>query len=88
MKVQQWAELSWKIDIKNDELNDVEWQAMVHKDQSLVIIYLLMTLDCSSPSGHLNSPPIFYTYKKIDLVSQWMSANFLSLNQFLTRVSE
>jgi len=27
------------------------------------IIYLLMTLNCSSPSGHLNSPPIFYTYK-------------------------
>jgi len=26
-----------------------------------VIIYLLMTLNCSSPSGHLNSPPIFYT---------------------------
>jgi len=28
-----------------------------------VIIYLLMTLNCSSPSKHLNSPPIFYTYK-------------------------
>jgi len=29
----------------------------------LVIIYLLMTLWSSSPSGHLYSPPIFYTYK-------------------------
>jgi len=28
-----------------------------------VIIYLPMTLNCSSPSGHLNYPPIFYTYK-------------------------
>jgi len=28
-----------------------------------VIIYLLMTLNCSSPSGHLNSLSIFYTYK-------------------------
>jgi len=27
------------------------------------VIYLLMTLNCSSPSGHLNSPPIFYSYK-------------------------
>jgi len=33
-----------------------------------VIIYLLMTLNYSSPSGHLNSPPIFYTYK-IQLIS-------------------
>jgi len=48
-----------------------------------VIIYLLMTLNCSSPSEHLNSPPIFYTIQNtIDLVSQWMYANLLSLNQF------
>jgi len=32
------------------------------------IIYLLMTLNCSSPSGHLNSLPICYTYK-IQLIS-------------------
>jgi len=32
------------------------------------IIYLLMTLNCSSPSGHLNSPPLVYTYK-IQLIS-------------------
>jgi len=29
-----------------------------------VIIYLLMTHNCSSPSGHLHSLPIFYTYTK------------------------
>jgi len=29
----------------------------------LVSIYLLTTLKCSSPSGRLNSPSIFYTYK-------------------------
>jgi len=34
----------------------------------LVIIYLLMTPNCSSPSAHLNSPPKFYTYK-IQLIS-------------------
>jgi len=35
-----------------------------------VILYLLMTLNCSSPSGHLNSLPIFYTYKiKLILMS-------------------
>jgi len=28
-----------------------------------IIIYLLMTLNCSSPSGNPNSLPIFYPYK-------------------------
>jgi len=32
-----------------------------------VIIYLLMTLNCSFPSEHRNSPPIFYT-SKIQLI--------------------
>jgi len=31
-------------------------------------LYLLMTRNCSSPSGHRNSPPIFCTYK-IQLIS-------------------
>jgi len=45
-----------------------------------VIIYLLLTLNCSSPSEQRNSPPVFNTYNTIDLVSKWMSANLLSLN--------
>jgi len=49
-----------------------------------VIIYMPMTLNCSSPSGHLNSLPIFYTYKIKLIVSQWMSAYILSLNHFNT----
>jgi len=32
------------------------------------IIYLQITLYFSSPSGHMKSPPIFYTYK-IQLIS-------------------
>jgi len=46
-----------------------------------VIIYFLMTLNCSSPSGHLNSPPIFYTYK-IQLILSLN--NLLWLNQSKT----
>jgi len=33
-----------------------------------VFMCLLMTLNCSSPSEHLNYPPIYYTYK-IQLIS-------------------
>jgi len=62
---------------------------VLHKDQSLdhsysysilllsVLLSLIrLSVNCSSPSGHLNSPPIFYTYK-IQLI---LSANLLSLN--------
>jgi len=72
------------------------WTTLIHTPyySSLVlslirlsaIIYLLMTLNCSSPSGHLNYPAIFYTYK-IQLISSLNgchSANLLTFNQSKT----